>query len=192
MIPLSDALFILTGEAIAMFALGWWGSRAVGRAEWQEGYDEGKQEAIGTRIADSWDQEFGQPDLNDFVDTVLEQPGGSMAGIARASAKAGLMAAGMWDEARLLDTPEPPEPEPLEGTVGRKEGGGLTVPRLQFDPEPWTILDNPSTEERLATVAEARDDADYWVWRTEMASLIDGAAQWYDEEFHTGTFRAIR
>jgi hypothetical protein len=79
----------------------------------------------------------------------------------------------------------------LEGTVGRRDGDGIVVPRLVFPPEPWTILDaEPATSERLATVAEVRADADYWLWRTEMAGLIDGAAQWFDEEFHTGTFRA--
>jgi hypothetical protein len=163
-IPLSDALLILTGAAVVMFALGWWGCKAVGPAGWQEGYDDGRQEAIGTRIADSWDREFGRPDLGVFVDTVLTY-------------------------AYAAD-PEP-EPIPVEGQVVARGEPGIVVPRLAFAPEPWTILDDPATGERLPTVDEVRDSADYWLWRTEMSGLIDGAAAWYDEAFGTGQFRAV-
>jgi hypothetical protein len=169
-IPLSDALYILAGTNAAMFALGWWGRRAVGHAEWQEGYAEGTDDERAAKVSAGWEREFSQPDLNDFVDGVLDQPAPERTATLRA-------------------VPDPSAV--LEGTVGRRDGGGIVVPRLEFPAEPWTILDaDPTTSERLATVAEVRADADYWLWRTEMAGLIDGAAQWFDEEFHTGTFRA--
>jgi hypothetical protein len=196
MIPLSDALYILAGTNAAMLALGWWGRRAVGHAEWQEGYAEGTQDERAYKISKAWDEEFSQPDLNDFVDGVLKAPDDDdprgeppvCSGCATdrhcfgaaCRCPCGMEPAGWAD--------------PIEGTVMAPGAGrGLAVPRLRFEPEPWTILDaDPTTSERLATVAEVRDDADYWLWRTEMAALIDGAAQWYDEEFHTGTFRAVR
>ena len=69
-------------------------------------------------------------------------------------------------------------------------GDGIVVPSIVFPAESWTVLDNPATGERLPTVGEVRDSADYWLWRTEMAGLIEGAAAWFDEAFGTGQFRA--
>lgn len=50
----------------------------------------------------------------------------------------------------------------------------------------------PHVDERVASPAEMRDHADREVWRTELGALIDGAWDWYDREFQTGQFGALR
>lgn len=46
--------------------------------------------------------------------------------------------------------------------------------------------------ERVQTIAEHAEHAEFRVWETELDGQIASAWQWFDETFATGTFRAVR
>jgi hypothetical protein len=53
-------------------------------------------------------------------------------------------------------------------------------------------LDVPETAERMPTVAEMRDKADAALCYTELGAQLVGFREWYDREFQTGQFGAVR
>jgi hypothetical protein len=167
-----DAVWLLVVIGLALFAVGWAGRALYDREKtgdvWLAGYD---------KAAEDW--EFRGPEREAAAEREHEAAW-----------------AAEFSEPDLGDfvtgVLELPAAEPIEGRVGVRDGDGIVVPQLMFPPDQWTTLDNRATGERLPTVAEVRNNADYWLWRTEMAGLIEGAAAWYDEAFATGQFRAVR
>jgi hypothetical protein len=57
-------------------------------------------------------------------------------------------------------------------------------------PPPAVALDDGS--DRMPTIAELRDYADYRVTWTEVFGQVDSAEEWFDRTYRTGQFRAVK
>lgn len=212
MIPLNDALGILVVVAVAIFCVGWFG-----RGTWERSAE---PEDDWTERDRAWKAEFSQPLRQSAVtgdcpiqavfgaDEILDctfpaghAPGHSWAGVhvgpyvtaeepefsCEVCRDTGQVwspepdGTGMYDEAcPACDMPYP---------VGVSAGGEDPWALQAAEPDPPSL--DPDTD-RMPTIAELADNAEYRLAWTELDGLVRGAHKWYEETWHTGSFRAVR
>lgn len=209
--PLSDALWILCGLGVVLPPLTWLGARL-----W---YLEDRREAAEDAAYAPWEpparDRWLYPDLD--LDRPRAIPAGTLIGLpppAPLADRAALAAAVEREERdRALAAYLDGRPRchacgaadcPAAGTGGvdscplwqdaeARADRGEYLPtrpagRVELVLEPGLL--EPDTD-RMATIAEMRDAAEYQLAATETAQLIAAGYRWYEETFQTGQFRAV-